>query len=488
MKFRILCVCVMLAVLGCGADFDDPNDNNGFFNNGQNNQNNNQNNNNGGTDDYCEIFGWYGDGSCDEICLNPDPDCDGDNCTDQYPSNYNFVSTDPNECSLLDFLCVEGSSYFSNDCGCGCVDDAQPFCPDPDDPNVEYIGGSDEDPEICELIDFACFEGAEAFYIPECGCGCIYNDVCEQRYNDPSRDYLSTDPFECEAIRFVCDEASQPFFDECGCGCVSDFCPNPNDPNVIYFSTDPVECSQEIGGDGEIVPNCPPNSEYFNNPECGCGCVIDDRPFCEYNNPDIVWVGTSPGECAFDGAGGDGAFLCPDDMVWFENECGCGCAGYCPDPTDPDVNYVGHSPQECALIDFDCGPNQDYFNSACGCGCINDCPDPNDPDVIYISQDPAECNVLGAFACPNGFDGFYDSCGCGCKRTSGCSDDADCLNGYCAITQNGGQCIFPECGDGSQILCDALPPVCPPGMTPYIENGCYGPCVDARTCLLIVPG
>jgi eight-cysteine-cluster-containing protein len=30
------------------------------------------------TTDYCEIYGWYGDGICDTFCLNPDPDCDSE--------------------------------------------------------------------------------------------------------------------------------------------------------------------------------------------------------------------------------------------------------------------------------------------------------------------------------------------------------------------------------------------------------------------------
>ena len=35
----------------------------------------------GSTDDevdYCEEWGWYGDGICDEDCAQPDPDCDED--------------------------------------------------------------------------------------------------------------------------------------------------------------------------------------------------------------------------------------------------------------------------------------------------------------------------------------------------------------------------------------------------------------------------
>lgn len=26
-------------------------------------------------DDVCALAGWYGDGICDEVCLQPDPDC-----------------------------------------------------------------------------------------------------------------------------------------------------------------------------------------------------------------------------------------------------------------------------------------------------------------------------------------------------------------------------------------------------------------------------
>ena len=26
-------------------------------------------------DDFCELFGWYGDGVCDDFCPRPGPDC-----------------------------------------------------------------------------------------------------------------------------------------------------------------------------------------------------------------------------------------------------------------------------------------------------------------------------------------------------------------------------------------------------------------------------
>ena len=27
--------------------------------------------------DLCDLYGWYGDGTCDTFCVNPDPDCGG---------------------------------------------------------------------------------------------------------------------------------------------------------------------------------------------------------------------------------------------------------------------------------------------------------------------------------------------------------------------------------------------------------------------------
>jgi hypothetical protein len=42
--------------------------------------------------DYCDWYGWYGDGICDTFCLEPDPDCDQPN----------------NECEAVGGQCIEG--------------------------------------------------------------------------------------------------------------------------------------------------------------------------------------------------------------------------------------------------------------------------------------------------------------------------------------------------------------------------------------------
>jgi hypothetical protein len=40
-------------------------------------------------------------------------------------------------------------------------------------------------------------------------------------YKDPTRRYVSRDPATCAAIFFICEEGESPFFNDCGCGCVT---------------------------------------------------------------------------------------------------------------------------------------------------------------------------------------------------------------------------------------------------------------------------
>ena len=55
---------------------------------------------------------------------------------------------------------------------CGKSADETSECPDSSDPRVTYIEGSLEDPQRCEVIRFVCVQGSTAFS-SECGCGCI---------------------------------------------------------------------------------------------------------------------------------------------------------------------------------------------------------------------------------------------------------------------------------------------------------------------------
>jgi hypothetical protein len=87
----------------------------------------------GGTGDFCEELGWYGDGICDEDCPNPDPDCEG--------------SGSGSEPGAVGDICAEQGWY-----GDGICDED---CPNPD-PDCEGSGGGSgsSDPgtggDICE--------------------------------------------------------------------------------------------------------------------------------------------------------------------------------------------------------------------------------------------------------------------------------------------------------------------------------------------------
>ncbi len=50
-------------------------------------------------------------------------------------------------------------------------------CPDPDDPDVEYIAGSFDDPSVCDTIGiWQCDEGWDLF-TGDCGCGCARSEA-----------------------------------------------------------------------------------------------------------------------------------------------------------------------------------------------------------------------------------------------------------------------------------------------------------------------
>lgn len=61
---------------------------------------------------------WCGDNgqvACTKIaCADPTPSCNS--------ANRSYVSTDPEQCAAIFFVCAEGEEYFFDpDCGCGCT-------------------------------------------------------------------------------------------------------------------------------------------------------------------------------------------------------------------------------------------------------------------------------------------------------------------------------------------------------------------------------
>ncbi len=82
------------------------------------------------------------------------------------------------------------------------------------EPGYTYVS---RDPAECPAILFTCPDGQSAFF-NDCGCGCMTN-ACD--YNDPNRTYVAQSPEQCAVIRFTCPEGQSAFFDDCGCGCTT---------------------------------------------------------------------------------------------------------------------------------------------------------------------------------------------------------------------------------------------------------------------------
>lgn len=150
------------------------------------------------------------------------------------------------------------------------------------------------------------------------------------------------------------------------------------------------------------------------------------------------------------------------------NDCGgltgAGCAKgeYCAFSEEAQCGAADQTgicvvrPQACTL---------DY-NPVCGC---DDTTYPN-----ACAANAAGVSVADKGKCPNEGDS--------------CTADEDCPHGSCergpscqAVgCERAGACT--ECGDGSTLTCKSLPQACPAGQVREIVDGCYGACVDRRTC------
>jgi hypothetical protein len=78
---------------------------------------------------------------------------------------------------------------------------------------------------------------------------------------------------------------------------------------------------------------------------------------------------------------------------------------------------------------------------------------------------------------------------CGCDGTTYSSECHAWAAG--TSTFSDGACPGPGGGadcDWRQVLCDSLPPTCPPGQVPTQSGACYGPCVPASECAPITCG
>lgn len=68
---------------------------------------------------------------------------DGGSCNPDAEYNRNYVSTDPQQCQVIDYACPANTTYFGNDCGCGCEQASS--CP----PSVDCMPGPGTQDPLC---------------------------------------------------------------------------------------------------------------------------------------------------------------------------------------------------------------------------------------------------------------------------------------------------------------------------------------------------
>lgn len=250
-----------------------------------------------------------------------------------------------------------------------------------------------------------------------------------------------------------------------------------NDPEPDPMP-DPMTCT---------TPN-PADAGCSDDAECGAGesCQAADVQVCV------------PSGCSCE----SGGWTCTED---------CGELKACAPVQSTSCTGPNPSDQECA-IDADCAGDQVCgfsaievcVPSACGCDeasgqwtCTADCgqnractdpePDP-DPAMCGGTPDPSaqECDMdadcAGDQVCGISAIQVCVPSSCGCDEASGqwtCTDDCG-QNRACGPADPG---TDPEqCGDGTQVVCNALPGICPVGQVREVVSGCYGACVDESTC------
>ena len=176
---------------------------------------------------------------------------------------YFYESDDPGYCAEVGLTCEFPGDVFSNPCGCGCYFPPIEECPF-DELGVLYqeVGAS---PEECATIFFGCEEGGEPVE-DDCGCGCVYGPPVCLDPNEPGVSYVGGSPDECAVIDFDCGGADY-FNNPCGCGCIETTCEDHGARDYVARTAE--ECAL-------IDYLCAAGWDYFETPECGCGCEIPE--------------------------------------------------------------------------------------------------------------------------------------------------------------------------------------------------------------------
>ncbi len=182
-------------------------------------------------------------------------------------------SKEPLACTEDAKLCPDGTAVGrdpNNNCEFFECSDEKPIPVEPDggigttNPYVRYVSSS---PEECRTVLFQCIEGSTAFF-DDTGCGC--------KAVEPKK-YIGNSIDECSRIRYMCAENHVPFSDSDGCGCEFTFeAPQSMPPLGKVQAVDcedprPQICTKEympVCGQVQvecITTPCDPVTETFGN-------------------------------------------------------------------------------------------------------------------------------------------------------------------------------------------------------------------------------
>jgi hypothetical protein len=187
----------------------------------------------------------------------------------------------------------------------------------------------------CDEDEVPTFVGCEA--IP--GDACQTHSDCSSGYCEPGS---GTTPaacvtpkcsdgsvLSCVRDRPLCERGSVATIadgcwacvDEATCG--KSMCNEPVGVDRTYTSRDVNECATFMG-------DCKGDTQPFSD-ECGCGCQVrSGGPMCPEANEGRTYASKDPEQCLII------SYSCQDDWRAFSNDCGCGCI-YAPAPPPPRI-------------------------------------------------------------------------------------------------------------------------------------------------------